>query len=136
MKIALVTKDEKSISAHFGRASHYSIFEILDGKIVAKEIIEKQSQHEQRVKLKHVVHRRHQDRETRGTGKHARERHKKMFAPIADCEVVIARGMGKGTHLGLVEMGIKPILTDIVEIETAVKAVIDDTIKDHPERVH
>lgn len=136
MKIALVTEDGKEISAHFGRASHYSIFNISDGQIVSKKLIDKHSQHKQRDEHNSDRHHRHRERESRRTGKHAQERHQKMFSPIADCDILIARGIGKGAHRGLSGMGIKPILTDIVEIETAVKAVIDGTIEDHPERVH
>jgi hypothetical protein len=33
-------------------------------------------------------------------------------------------------------MGIQPILTDIVEIESAVQATIDGSIENHPERLH
>jgi predicted Fe-Mo cluster-binding NifX family protein len=69
-------------------------------------------------------------------GKHAEERHKHMFANIKDCDVLLARGMGRGAQLGLEQTGLKPILTDISDIEMAVKAVIDGTIVDQPDRVH
>jgi hypothetical protein len=33
-------------------------------------------------------------------------------------------------------MGIRPILTDIADIEIAVQAVMDGSIEDHVERLH
>ena len=59
-----------------------------------------------------------------------------MFEAIPDCEMVLARGMGQGAYQGLQQKGIQPILTDIADIDTAVEAVIDDSIEDHPERLH
>ena len=37
MKIAVVTHDEKTISAHFGRAQYYVVFTVDDGKITGQE---------------------------------------------------------------------------------------------------
>ena len=59
-----------------------------------------------------------------------------MFATITDCDVLLARGMGQGAFLGLQQMGVRPILTDIPEIERAVQAVIDGSIEHHAERLH
>jgi hypothetical protein len=59
-----------------------------------------------------------------------------MFANITDCDVLLARGMGKGAQIGLLQTGLKPILTDISEIDVAVQAFIDGTIVDNPDRVH
>ena len=59
-----------------------------------------------------------------------------MFATINDCQILLARGMGQGAYNGLQQMGIQPIITDIPEIEKAVQAVIDESIEDHPERLH
>jgi predicted Fe-Mo cluster-binding NifX family protein len=59
-----------------------------------------------------------------------------MFAAITDCQVVLARGMGQGAYNGIQQMGIRPILTDIAEIETAVQAIMDGSIVNHSERLH
>ncbi|MCA9951565.1 MAG: hypothetical protein KDE48_18070 [Anaerolineales bacterium] len=58
------------------------------------------------------------------------------MAAITDCDVLLARGMGQGAYAGLVQMNITPILTDITDVETAVVAVIQNKIVDHPERLH
>jgi len=59
-----------------------------------------------------------------------------MFATINNCQIVLAQGMGQVAYNGLHQMGIQPIITDITEIEKAVQAVIDESIEDHPERLH
>jgi predicted Fe-Mo cluster-binding NifX family protein len=59
-----------------------------------------------------------------------------MMGVISDCQILIARGMGMGAYDGLNRMGIHPILTDIQEIEAAIKVYLDGQLTDHPERVH
>jgi predicted Fe-Mo cluster-binding NifX family protein len=59
-----------------------------------------------------------------------------MFAAISDCQILLARGMGQGAYAGLQDVGIRPILTEIKEIEAAVQAILDGAIEDHPERLH
>ena len=59
-----------------------------------------------------------------------------IYETITDCQVVLARGMGRGVYIGLNQMDIQPILTDIRDIDLAVQAVIDGSIKDRPERLH
>ena len=59
-----------------------------------------------------------------------------MFETISDCQVLLARGMGRGAYIGLEQTGIKPVLTDIAEIDAAVTAVVNGSIQDHTERLH
>lgn len=134
MKIAIVTDDEKTISAHFGRASKYVILTVEDSQIVQRETLHKAGHHEFHHEGDHHEHQ--HDARGRGFGQHSAEKHRKMFAPIADCQVLLARGMGRGARLGLEQMGIRAILTDIADIDTAAQAVIDDTIVDQPGRAH
>ena len=41
MKIAVVTDDHKTISAHFGRAQYYDVFTVEDNKVIEQETREK-----------------------------------------------------------------------------------------------
>ncbi len=41
MKIAAITDDGKTISQHFGRAAHYLVATVEDGKIVNREMRDK-----------------------------------------------------------------------------------------------
>jgi predicted Fe-Mo cluster-binding NifX family protein len=59
-----------------------------------------------------------------------------MLEPIRDCQVLVARGMGQGAYDNLKSSGIQPILSDISEIDQAVKAYMDGQLVDHMERLH
>jgi predicted Fe-Mo cluster-binding NifX family protein len=136
MKIAAVTDDNQTISQHFGRAMKYSVLTIDDGKIVARELREKANHQDFQREGLEGQHQHRNDPRGRGFGRHSGEKHKRMFATINDCQILLARGMGQGAYNGLQQMGIQPIITDIPEIEKAVQAVIEERIEDHPERLH
>jgi predicted Fe-Mo cluster-binding NifX family protein len=135
IKIAAVTDDGESISPHFGRATKYAVLTVEDGHIIARELRDKAGHRDFQNEESHA-HEHHDDVRGRGYGKRAGEKHRLMFEAIPDCEMLLARGMGRGAYQGLQGEGIRPILTDIAGIDTAVKAVIDGTIEDHPERLH
>lgn len=136
MKIAAVTNDGKTISAHFGRATNYAVLTVEKGQIVARELRDKASHRDFQREGEHGRHDHHDDPRGRGFGRHSADKHRRMFAAVNDCEVVLARGMGQGARNGLQQMGIDPILTDVNDIELAARAVIDGSIVDHPERLH
>ena len=125
MKIAVVTDDHTTISAHFGRALFYEIFTVENGKVVSREAFVRGSQVESMGG--------HHDHAGQGYHQHD---HNAMMAPIADCQVLVARGMGTGAHASLREHGIQPIITDIPDIQAAVDAYLAGTLVDHPERLH
>jgi len=131
MKIAIVSEDGQTISKHFGRAENYVVVSLDKDNIVERKSLPKQG-------LCHSPGR-HQGRldpRGRGFGRNAEHSHELMFENIRDCDVVLSRGMGRGAYLGLQSLGIRPILTDIADIETAVQAVMDDTIIDHVDQLH
>ncbi|MCJ7695504.1 MAG: NifB/NifX family molybdenum-iron cluster-binding protein [Anaerolineaceae bacterium] len=136
MKIAAVTDDNETISQHFGRAMKYSVLTIEEGNIIAKELREKANHQDFQREGLEGQHQHQDDPRGRGFGRHSGEKHQRMFATINDCQILLARGMGQGAYNGLQQMGIQPIITDIPEIEKAVQAVIDESIEDHPERLH
>ena len=41
MKIAVITDNGKTISRHFGRAPHYVVVTVENGKVIAREMREK-----------------------------------------------------------------------------------------------
>jgi predicted Fe-Mo cluster-binding NifX family protein len=136
MKIAAVTDDNETISQHFGRATKYSVLTIEGGKIITRELREKANHQDFQREGLEGQHQHWNDPRGRGFGQHSAEKHKRMFTTIQDCQILLARGMGQGAYNGLQQMGIKPIITDIPEIEKAVQAVINESIEDHPERLH
>jgi predicted Fe-Mo cluster-binding NifX family protein len=130
MKLAVVTDDHQTISAHFGRAFYYEVFTIADGKITQRETFEKPA-HNQFTNEPHD-----EPGYAHGQGPAAESRHARMLEPIRDCQVLLTGGMGQGAHDSLEQARIKPILTDIQEIDKAVRAYIDGQLLDHPERLH
>jgi predicted Fe-Mo cluster-binding NifX family protein len=131
MKIAIATDDGKSISAHFGRASHYLVVTIEQGKIINREMREKFS-HVHFAGETHV----HEPGQPHGFDPTSQDRHSQMAESIGDCEAMLCRGMGMGAYDSLRSLNIRAILTDIAEIDKAVTAYMDGSIVDHTERLH
>jgi len=130
MKVAVVTDDGKTISQHFGRARYYQVYEIQDGVI---------KESERRPKAGHHVEGASHQKE--GEGIHGYDHrdvatHNSMLSNIADCEVLIARGMGQGAFEAMKEAGLKPFITDIESADEAVRAYIDGKLDSHTERLH
>lgn len=134
MKIAIVTDNEKTISQHFGRASHYMVVTIEDGKIVNREIREKighaQFQGEHNEDHHHEVGKPH------GHGSTADHKHGRMAETITDCEAVLCRGMGMGAYENMKARNIRPVVTDIADIDEAVLEYANGKIVDHIEKLH
>lgn len=140
MRIAAVSDDGKTISAHFGRARYYVVLEVEGGAIVSGETREKPGHHTFHQQHQHEPEHRpdgaHAHGEGHGMGSGAQERHRGMIEVIQDCGVVLARGMGRGAYLHMQQAGIRPIVTDIESIQDAVNAYLDGSLIDHTERLH
>ena len=132
MKIAVVTDDEKTISAHFGRAQYYVVFIVDDGKVTGQETRQK-ANHSQFAGEEHY-HGEHG--EAHGMDAGSQGRHGLMMETIQDCQALLARGMGQGAHINLKERGITPVLTDIQDIRDAVDAYLDGRLIENLGRLH
>jgi predicted Fe-Mo cluster-binding NifX family protein len=130
MKIAVVTDDRSTICAHFGRALYYEVFNISDGKVIGHETLLKAS-HSRSVGEPHA-----EPGFAYGQGSGEENLHTRMFAPILDCQVVLAGGMGQGAYNGLKQAGIQPLMTDMRDIKQAVQAYLGGGLIDHPELLH
>ena len=137
MKIAAVTDDGVTISAHFGRGRQYPICEVKDGELGEIELRDKpgrhtcQGQHDHQHDAPHSHH-----AGGHGMGAEAKGRHEQIMGSISNCQVLLASGMGAGASLHLTEAGIQPIVTDVEGFQTAVMQVIEGTIEDFTERLH
>jgi len=132
MKLAFVTDDETTISAHFGHAAWYLVVNIENGKEVSRE---------KRAKLSHThfasePHEIGTPGQPHGFDAAAQGRHGRMMETIADCQVLVARGMGSGAYESLKSRGIQPILTQLPTIDEAIAAYLTGNLSDHPERLH
>ncbi len=135
MKIAAVSEDGVTISQHFGRAPFYVVVTVQDGKIVSRETRDKMG-HAQFAGEPHAEEAHGADPRGHGFDPAAQSRHARMAAAIADCQVLLARGMGAGAYQSMEQAGIRPIITDIPTIDDAVRAYLSGQILDHTERLH
>jgi predicted Fe-Mo cluster-binding NifX family protein len=126
VKIAIVSDDHQTISAHFGRAQFYEIFTIEAGKVTNRDSIARSFPQVLTVGTPHAPDGEH----------HHQHDHNVMITPIADCQALLTRGMGKGAHLSLQEHDIQPIITDIQNIQSALEAYLDGSLINHPEHLH
>ena len=135
MKIAVVTDDGQTISQHFGQARYYAVLTLAEGQVKARETIDRTptllpiEEHEARQGLTATI-------DCHGTGTAAAAHHQRMVQPILDCQAVLARGMSWSARECISSVGIRPILTDIENLDQAVQAYLDGTILDHVELLH
>lgn len=122
-KIAVVTQDQKNISAHFGMAPFYQVFSVEDGEIKGQET--RQKPHHER-HPKHGYDHRHE---------HGAGHHQNMFAPIVDCQVLICGGMGSPAYAKAQAAGLDIVLTS-GEIRATVWAYLNGKISNDERRVH
>jgi predicted Fe-Mo cluster-binding NifX family protein len=134
MKIAAVSEDGTTISAHFGRAPYYVVMTVEDGRIVARETRDKMGHAQFAGEPGEAA--RETDPRGHGFDPAAQDRHARMAAAIADCQVMLARGMGAGVYQSMQAAGIRPIVTDVADIEAAVAAYLAGDLHDHVEKLH
>ncbi len=136
MKIALITSDGKSINQHFGRAPYYLVVTIEDGKVTQRELREKMGH--QHFVGQHAEHDHAHDHGTPGHGMDAdsHRKHAGMAEAISDCTAIICGGMGMGAYQSMQRLNIKPVVTDLRDIEEAITAFIDGKLIDHTELLH
>lgn len=149
MKIAVVTNDGRSISAHFGRARSFLVLTVEEGAVVHRELREKDpcdhSHHGHHGHdHDHDHDHEHQHHATAGqaidlapTGvAQGSDDHARKVDVISDCQVVLSRGMGRGMYRNVQRAGLRAVLTDIVLIDDAVQAFLSGQLQEHPELVH
>ncbi|MEZ4767338.1 MAG: NifB/NifX family molybdenum-iron cluster-binding protein [Caldilineales bacterium] len=136
MKIAVVTDDLVTISRHFGRARNYLVLTAEDGQVITQEVRPKAG-HDQLHLYEHHDHDHDHDHEHgHGLGQHSQEKHNLMMANLTDCQVLIAGGMGQGAWNNLVQLGIRPVLTTVKQIDVAVREYLDGELVEQPKLVH
>jgi len=131
MKIALITDDGQSIGRHFGRAPYYLVLTVENGQIVRREMRDK-------LNHSHFAQEPHSEApgQPHGFGPEEQDRHTRMAQPIADCEAVLCGGMGRGAYQSLQTSGIRPIVTDLLDIDEAMLAYIEGRIVDRIDMLH
>lgn len=136
MKIAVITDDGDTISRHFGRAQYYKVYTVEDGRIVASELRDKAGHHQFSALDHEHEHNGHDDPRGHGYGADADRRHDQMITAITDCEALIVRGMGRGAYQAVQAANIRPVVSDLITADDAVRAYLAGMLQDHTERLH
>ncbi|TKG91550.1 hypothetical protein EYV94_21225 [Puteibacter caeruleilacunae] len=130
MKIAIPTNDQKTISSHFGRAAGFMIITVEEGKVKEQNYVENnatghaQGLHKSEFSM--IVNGEHHHHDhARGEGEHS---HENIFKAIGDCNLVIARGMGRRLMVDFQLKNAKVILTKESQISTAVQAYLEGNL--------
>ncbi len=123
MKAAVVSDDLQTVSAHFGMARHYLVYDIEGGKVTGREV---------RDKVGHGQGMQHHEQ----SGAAESRFHNTMLANVADCQAIIAAGMGTPMYASIVSAGMKAYITRIRVADDAVKALAEGTLDNHLEFLH
>jgi len=115
MNIAIASDDEKTISHHFGRARGFVIFEIENGE---------------------VKKRYYKENIGKSQGECQSCNHELMINNIKECEFVISFGMGRRIYDDLIQNNINPVVTDKDLVDEALKAFLNDELKNFSEKLH
>jgi predicted Fe-Mo cluster-binding NifX family protein len=132
MNIAAITEDGKTISQHFGRASYYLVLTVESGQIIRRELRDKLGH-------AHFVNQPHepeQPGQLHGMDASSHNKHLQMAEAIADCEALLCGGMGMGAYQSMLRRGIKPVVTEIRDIDQAVIAYVEGKIVDRVGWLH
>jgi predicted Fe-Mo cluster-binding NifX family protein len=132
MKIAAITDDGKTISQHFGRAPYYLVVTVEAGKIVDRQLRDKLG-HSQFTNQPHAPE---QPGQMHGMDAASHDKHLQMAEAIGDCEALLCGGMGMGAYQSMEARGIKPVVTEIRDIDQAVIAYVEGKIVDRVDWLH
>ena len=130
MKIAVITDDGKTISQHFGRAPYYLVLSIEDGQVVQREMRDKLGHN-------HFSGAHHEEHGAgHGLDAASHDKHARMADAIVDCQALLCGGMGMGAYESMLVLNIQPVVTDIRDIDAAVRAYAAGELTDHTELLH
>jgi predicted Fe-Mo cluster-binding NifX family protein len=96
MKVAVASSDGTNISPHFGRSSHFLIFNIEEGKIAGKEVRNNTFTAHGRGQCGSEQH-----------GGHGMHDHASVVEALSDCQAVLCYGMGRRAAEALAGGGIQ-----------------------------
>ncbi len=112
MKIAVATRNTEALTGHYGAARAFVVVEIDDdGVVLSREVREKPGRNEP------------------GHGRRAAEL-------VADCDVVIAGGMGLKAAEHLRAAGVEVVLTDVRDLDEGVRRFARGELPHLEERFH
>ena len=132
MKIAAITEDGTTISQHFGRAPLYVVVTVEEGRVANKEKRDKTGHHT----FAADQHPETAPEERHGYDAGAQTRHASMAETISDCQVLLAGGMGWGAYESMRSYIIEAVVTDVENIDEAIKLYLTGNLENLMERLH
>ncbi len=119
MKIAIASDDGKTIASHFGRTRGFVVVDAEGGKIV-------KSEYRPNTFTGHA------------TGlegeSHAADRHGPILSALADCQIVVARGMGRRIYNDLAGAGKEVFVTTEALAEKAAEQYLAGKLDHNPDQ--
>lgn len=140
-KIAFPTDDNKTISRHFGQAAQFLVLTVDDGRVVDRETRAKPAHsHDHDHDHDHAA----PDAVALGSigvsapeqGREHGRGHQAMFDLLADCQVLVAGGMGQPAYDRATAVGLEVLLPGEKEIERALAAYLAGDLTSDMRRVH
>jgi predicted Fe-Mo cluster-binding NifX family protein len=132
MKIAVVTDDGKTISQHFGRAPYYLVATVENGIITDRQLRDKLGHNNFAGQGDSSGH----HSSGHGQSEASHNKHMQMAEAISDCEALLCGGMGMGAYQSMQTLGIKPVVTEITDIDQALLAYVNGEIVDRVDKLH
>jgi predicted Fe-Mo cluster-binding NifX family protein len=132
LRIAAVSDDGTHISQHFGRAPYYVVLTLDDGRITSTETRPKAG-HQTFAAQGHPTL---APGERHGYDAGSQAKHRTMAETIADCQALIAGGMGWGAFESLKAYGIEPVVTDVRDIREAALRYSQGNLPNLMDRLH
>lgn len=118
MKVAVASSDGNQIAPHFGRSSHFLVFDVEEGRIIGKEV-------------RSNTFTAHAGGKCHGDGHdHATHGHAPIVEALRDCAAVLCYGMGWRAAEALTREGIEPyVLSAKSTPEEAVGLLLDGKLQ-------
>jgi predicted Fe-Mo cluster-binding NifX family protein len=129
MKIAIPSANGKTIAGHFGRTKGFQIIEIEDKKVIKEEY--RENSFTGHAKGHHHDHDHHHSLSV--ADDHHQHSHKGILSGLHDCEVVIAKGMGRRLYDDLEKNGKTIFVTQESNIEKVVELYLSDKLDNQEE---
>ena len=115
-KVAFATDDGSNINRHFGRLGGFAVYTINDGLPPSWELRKRPTAADR-------------------PGEHLHN-HVALLEPIADCETLIAGGMGLPMAENVARSGIRLVLTSLPSIEEALASYLEGSLLHEPGLAH
>jgi predicted Fe-Mo cluster-binding NifX family protein len=117
MKVAVVSDDQKTIAAHFGRAQGFIIYTVENNNVTSRDWMPN-------------TFTAHMHGQSHGEHVHG---HGPVLNALSACDTVISGGMGRRAYVDLTDSGRQVFITSEVDAEKAVNLLLSGQLTDSPE---